>query len=41
MSSLVVSGLILAALYPLRWLAHRLEQEAPPPPHPSALRLPR
>jgi hypothetical protein len=36
-----VSGLLLVALYPLRWLAHRLDLDAPPPPHPSALRLPR
>ena len=34
-----MSGIVLAALYPLRWLAHRMD-DAPPPPRPAALHLP-
>ncbi len=35
-----MQGVLLAVLYPLRWLAYRREEGDAPPPGPAAIQLP-
>lgn len=35
-----MQGVLLAVLYPLRWLAYHLGEEDPPAPSPASLQLP-
>jgi len=35
-----MAGLLLAALFPLRWLAHQLREDEDAPPRAASLHLP-